>query len=125
MEEQNPNQSVSSLELDTRVFAGLSYLSILFVVPWVAKREDKFVMFHVRQGVTLFLAEVVVMVILWLVDAFLTSVFSFGALTLMQWLSKLAWLGFAGISGVGVYFAVKGVEKQLPILHLFSRNLKI
>jgi len=125
MEEQNLNQKVSGLELDTRVFAGLSYLSILFVVPWVAKRDDKFVMFHVRQGVTLFLAEVVTSVILWLLDAFLTTVFSFGAITFMLILSKLAWIFFAAVSIVGVYFAMKGVEKQLPILSLFARNLKV
>ena len=125
MEEQNQPQLVNGLELDTRVFAGLSYLSVLFVVPWIAKKEDKFVMFHVRQGVTLFFAEMVVAVILWLLDAFLTSVFSFGALTFMLVLSKLAWIFFAGVSIAGVYFAIKGVEKQLPILYLFSRNLKI
>lgn len=125
MEEQNLNSTVNGLELDTKIFAGLSYLSILFVVPWVAKREDRFVMFHVRQGVTLFFAEIVVAVILWLLDAFLTSVFSFGALTFMLILNKLAWIFFAAVSIIGVYFAIKGVEKQLPILSLFSRNLKI
>lgn len=118
-------QPTTGLEVDTRVFAGLSYLSILFVVPWVAKREDQFVMFHVKQGVTLFLAEVVVAVILWLLDSFLTAVFSFGVLTLMSILSKLAWIFFATVSVVGLYFALKGVKKELPLLAIFSRNLKI
>ena len=132
MEDQNHPQPVqpsnmpgNGLEIDTRVFAGLSYLSILFVVPWVAKKEDKFVMFHVRQGATLFIAELVATVILWLLEKFLTSIFSFGALTVTSVLSKLVWIFFAIVSIIGVYFAVKGMEKKMPILSLFSRNLKI
>ncbi|MBN2585040.1 hypothetical protein JXA59_00085 [Patescibacteria group bacterium] len=125
MEEQNRPQLVNGLELDTRVFAALSYLSILFVVPWIAKREDKFVMFHVRQGAVLFLAEVVAGVVLLLLGNFLTAIFSFGVFTFTQWLSKIAWLLFVAVSVMGVYFAVKGQEKQLPGIWLFAKNLKL
>ena len=125
VEEQNQPQLVNSLELDTRVFAALSYLSVLFVVPWIAKREDKFVMFHVRQGAMLFIAEIVAIVLLTLLGGFLNSLFSFGTYTFMKLLNNLAWLFFAVVSGVGVYFAVKGVEKSIPVLSTFSRNLKM
>lgn len=125
MEEQQNNQLANRLELDSRIFAGLSYLSILFVVPWITKRDDRFVMFHVRQGATLFLAEVVIWFILWLLESFLTTVFSFGALTLISVLYKLAWLFFAAVSLSGVYFAVRGVERPLPGLWLFAKNLKL
>jgi len=125
MEGQPNSQLTSKLELDSRIFAGLSYLSVLFVVPWITKRDDKFVMFHVRQGAALFLAEVVVWFVLWLLESFLTTVFSSGALTLISVLYKLAWLFFAAVSLAGVYFAVKGMEKQLPVLGLLSRNLKL
>lgn len=125
MEEQKSDQSVSGLELDARVFAGLSYLSLLFVVPWITKRDDRFVMFHVRQGMALFFAEVIVWFVLWLFESFLTTLFSFGVLTLISILYKLAWLFFAAVSIAGVYFAVRGIEKPLPILSLFTRNLKV
>jgi len=82
-------------------------------------------MFHVRQGAMLFIAEIVAIVLLTLLGGFLNSLFSFGTYTFMKLLNNLAWLFFAGVSGVGVYFAVKGVEKSIPVLSTFSRNLKM
>lgn len=124
MESPETNQS-PRLESDTLVFAALSYLSILFVIPWVTKKDNAYVMFHVKQGITLFLAEVVVWFVLWLIENFLTTIFSFGALTLISILYKLAWIFFAIVSLAGVYFALKGNEKKLPGLYHFSRNLKV
>lgn len=113
------------IELDSKIFAALSYLSILFVVPWIIKKDDTFVVFHVRQGMILFLAEIVIWFVLWLLESLLTTIFSFGAFTIMSVLYKLAWLLFAGVSIVGVYFAAKGKFKKLPILWILSKNLKI
>lgn len=125
MEEQKVSPQIGKLELDSKIFAALSYLSVLFIVPWIVKRDDAFVMFHVRQGIALFLAEVVVWFILWLLESLLTTVFSFGAFTFVSLLYKLAWLVFTAVSLVGVYFAAKGEQKQLPILWVIARNLKI
>ncbi|MFA5270058.1 MAG: hypothetical protein WC400_00320 [Patescibacteria group bacterium] len=125
VETENQPQLVNNLEIDTRVFAALSYLSVLFVIPWITKRDDKFVMFHVRQGVVLFLVEVVAWFVLWMIESFLTTIFHFGALTLVSILYKLAWLFFVAVSVAGAYFAARGVEKQLPWLWLFARNLKL
>jgi uncharacterized membrane protein len=125
VEQPITNLPAEKLEIDTRVFAGLSYLFCLFIVPWIAKRDNKFVMFHVRQGVVLFIAELVAIVILWLLGNFLNAIFSFGALTLVKRLGQLVWLLFVAVSVVGVYFAMLGQEKQLPWLSVFAKNLKL
>ena len=49
----------SGTELDaSRLFSALSYFSVLFVLPYLFRGEDRFALFHARQGLTLFLAGV-------------------------------------------------------------------
>jgi len=114
-----------NLELDSKIFATLSYLSILFIVPWIVKKNDVFVKFHVRQGLVLFFAEVIAWFVLYLIESLLITLFSFGALSVVAFLYKLAWVFFAGVSIVGIYFAVKGEKKKIPILWDLSKNIKI
>lgn len=113
------------LEADSKIFAALSYISLLFIIPWIIKKEDRFVMYHVKQGVALFLAEAIVWIILWFLETLLITIFSFGALTLITVLYKLAWLFFAALSIIGIYYAIKGKKKPLPWLWIITKNLKI
>jgi len=126
MEPVATNQSpTTGPELDARVFAAMSYLSVLFIVPWVVKRDDAFVMFHVKQGVALFVAEVVVWFVLWLLESLLVALFSFGAFTFAAFLYKLAWIFFAVVSVMWVYWAARGIKRPMPWLWIISKNLKI
>ena len=113
------------LEADSKIFAALSYVSLLFIIPWIIKKEDGFVMYHVKQGVALFLAEVITWIILWFLETLLITIFSFGALTLITVLYKLAWLFFAALSIIGIYYAIKGKKEPLPWLWVITKNLKI
>ncbi len=130
-EEQNnihPQSIVTQpikIDSDSKIFAALSYLSILFIIPWIIKRNDGFVKFHIRQGVTLFLIEVVAWFILYLIESLLVTLFSFGSISLVSFLYQLAWLFFAAISIVGVYYAARGIKKKIPILWDLSQNIKI
>lgn len=113
------------LDTDTKVFAAISYLSILFIIPWVVKKEHPFVAFHIKQGMALFFAEVVVWFILWLIESFLTTVFSYHAAGLVVWLNKLIWIVFVAVSLIGIYYATTGKEKPLPYLDVVTKNIKI
>jgi len=124
-EEKETSHHKDELELDAKIFAALSYISILFLVPWVVKKDDQYVSFHIRQGAALFIAEAVVWFILWTVESFLTAVIDVRAVVIMVWLYKLMWIGFAAVSIWGAYFALKGKEKAIPWLWIISRNLKI
>ncbi|MBU1083383.1 hypothetical protein KKE14_03030 [Patescibacteria group bacterium] len=127
MEEDNKEISHHKveLELDAKIFAALSYISVLFLVPWVVKKDDRYVNFHIRQGAALFISEVVVWFILWTIGSFLTAVIDMKAIIMMIWLYKLMWIGFAAISVYGVYYAIKGKKKAIPWLWIVSRNLKM
>ncbi len=40
-----------------KIWALLSYLGILCLIPLLAKRESKFAQFHAKQGLVMFIAE--------------------------------------------------------------------
>jgi uncharacterized membrane protein len=85
-----------------RMAAIMSYIPILCFVPLLSMRENKEARFHARQGVLLFLIELVA--ILFLVDAISDLVFK-GILFIA-----------AGLSVAGIIFAIQGRNYKLPII---------
>ncbi len=51
------------LVLEGKIFAFLSYLSILCIIPLVFKKDNDFVLSHSKQGLVLFIAQVAVFII--------------------------------------------------------------
>lgn len=44
---------------ENKIFAVLSYLGILVIVPLLAKKDSKFAMFHAKQGLVLLIGWVI------------------------------------------------------------------
>ncbi|MFA6295984.1 MAG: hypothetical protein WC663_01380 [Patescibacteria group bacterium] len=44
---------------ENKIFAVLSYLGVLVIVPLLAKKESKFAMFHAKQGLILLIGWVI------------------------------------------------------------------
>lgn len=42
-----------------KIFAVMAYLSILCIVALILKKENKFTLFHGKQGLVLFIAEII------------------------------------------------------------------
>jgi fumarate reductase subunit D len=79
------SQPVSSQEiLEGKVFALLSYLGILCIIPLVIKRDNPFVLSHGKQGLVLFIGEVAVFVASIILPMVLIKIiyFAFGILSL-------------------------------------------
>ena len=62
MTERDKNSSLDEIRRG-KIFALLAYISILFLIPLFAKRENSFVLFHVKQGLALFIIECAVCII--------------------------------------------------------------
>lgn len=43
-----------------KIFAVLGYIGILCLIPLILKKDNRFALFHAKQGLVLFIAEVVV-----------------------------------------------------------------
>jgi fumarate reductase subunit D len=64
-EDRKPATEISIDE--NRLMAALSYLGFLFLVPLLAgNKKDPYVNFHLRQGIVLFIAVVIVSVFAWI-----------------------------------------------------------
>lgn len=48
---------------DGKGLAWLSYLGILFLIPLLAKKENKYCQFHAKQGLVLLIAEIIISIV--------------------------------------------------------------
>ncbi|MFZ5800884.1 MAG: DUF4870 domain-containing protein [Candidatus Omnitrophota bacterium] len=58
-----PNSQEEQEIKDGKIFAVLAYLFILCIIPLILKKENRFALFHGKQGLVLFIAEVTAFVI--------------------------------------------------------------
>lgn len=78
---------------DGKIFAVIGYLGILCIVPLLLKKENKFALFHGKQGLVLFLAEI--------------------ALGIISIIPFLGWfIGLIGVIGLGI-LALLGIVQAL------------
>lgn len=95
-----------------KVLGILAYLSFLVLVPWLVARRDKFVQFHVRQGLILLVLEAAT----WLL----------GIIPILGWLAIfILWIIWTILSIYGIMVVLRGEEKPLPIIGQFAKKIKI
>jgi len=114
---------------DNKIFAFLSYIGPLFLVPVLAAPKSKYARFHANQGLVLFLAEIIIALPLRALDWL--NGFIFGNIELFQdWLSFVPALvsGVIGLLGlavgmlalvlavIGVINAFQGKANELPFI---------
>ncbi len=96
---------------ESRMAAVLSYIPVLCFVPLLTMKENKEARFHARQGVLLFLLELIAAV--FLIDGI--SDFVFKAILLVA----------IALSLVGIYFALQGKNYKLPIIGDLADKAKL
>ena len=98
-----------------KVMAAIGYIGILFLVPLLAKKENKYCQFHGKQGAVLFGAEVIGAIVLIILSVILNIVPCAGAV-----ISLVLWLAFCacalGLSIWGLVMALKGEYWKMPVL---------
>jgi len=110
---------------EDKVFAVLSYISILFVVPLILKHDNDDIYFHAKQGMVLFLAEVVIWFVLFMLESFIVALMPRATFSLTSWLGTLAWLMFVALSLMGVYNAMRGKRWEMPILGKIAKSVEV
>lgn len=90
----------------------LSYLGVLVLVPLLVEKQDEFVKFHARQGLVLFIAEIVTMVIGWF--PIIGWIFGF-----------FLWILWAALSVIGIINVLSGKKTSLPLIGQFADRFKV
>ncbi|MEW6101650.1 MAG: hypothetical protein AB1481_05090 [Candidatus Omnitrophota bacterium] len=86
-----------------KFFAAISYITFLCIVSLVLKRENKFALFHAKQGLVLFVFEVV---------SFILSV-----IPLLGWFMRsFGFVIFVLVSMWGAFQALMGNYSRLPLV---------
>lgn len=96
---------------ETRLAAIMSYIPFLCFFPLLKMRDNPQARFHARQGVMLFLIELVA--ILFLIDGISDLIF------------KTVLIIAAAASLAGIYFALKGENYRLPIVSDLAEKFKL
>ena len=92
---------------ETNAIALFSYLGILLVIPLLVAKDDPFVKFHVKQGLVLLIAFILVGV--------------FTVVPIIGWiLGPLASIALLIFAIIGIVNVLKGEEKELPIIGEFG-----
>ena len=106
-----PTQEKKVYEADVeenKLLAAVSYIWILFLIPLLSKRHSKFAQFHAKQGLVLFLAELVISLFAW-----------------VPLIGQLLIIVAIIISVLGFIKAYNGEWWQAPFIYKWSEKFKI
>lgn len=53
-------------DVQNKAVAALSYIWVLFLIPLLTKKKSKYAQFHAKQGLVLFIVEIVGSLIFWI-----------------------------------------------------------
>jgi uncharacterized membrane protein len=127
-------QSEQQLIEEGKIFALLAYLGILCLVPLLAKKDNKFAYFHAKQGLVLFIVEVVLFIVIAIVSVVIGIIggiighglgFITGILSLLLWLLwLLCVVGFLALSIMGIVNSLNGKYWEMPVLGKYAQKFK-
>jgi uncharacterized membrane protein len=112
----------SSLDSDHQLAAVLSYIGILVLIPLLVidkKKKDEFIRFHIRQGIILLIAEVILSVI----ESILMAIPVIGQV--FAAILGIAWLAILIVCIVAIIKALSGEKWEIALISDYANKLKI
>ena len=106
-----------------KIFAVISYLGLLFLVPLIAARQSKFAMYHCNQGAVLCVVWFCGVIGLMVVGIIFGHIPFLGFLIaiMMGLIHFVFWLGMLALMVMGIINAANGRMKPLPLIgNLFT-----
>ncbi len=111
MVKQKTESKNSSKEKDVennKAIAALSYVWILCLIPLLGKRDSEFAQFHAKQGLVLFIIEIVVSLFAWF------PIFG-----------QLLMLALLVVAVMGIIKALNGEWWEVPLVYEWSKKIKL
>lgn len=91
-----------------RAVAAMGYIWILCLVPLLLKRDSAFATYHAKQGLVLFIVEVLAMAIAWI-----------------PLVNVVAFFGIVTLAALGIANATRGLALPLPIIGRWASLLNL
>jgi fumarate reductase subunit D len=105
MEEKNINKD--DIEKN-KVVAAMSYLWILCLVPLFLKRNSAFAQFHAKQGLVLFIIEIVGWLVFWI-----------------PFLGQLLLIAIVLVAIIAIIKAYQGSYWKIPVIGDFAKKINL
>lgn len=100
-----PNATTNPNE---RLIAALSYVWVLFLIPLLGKRNSEFCQFHGKQGLILFLVELVGGLVFWI--------------PIIGWLLFLA---VVVVAVIGIFKSLAGEYWEAPVIAPYAKKIDL
>lgn len=101
----------------------LSYFGLLVLIPLLAAKNSKYARFHANQGLILFLLEVCIGIVSWIVPSIFLGIWYVGGIyylvKALNIIFKLLDLACLGLSIYGIVNAAQGKKQELPVIGKF------
>ena len=91
------------------IFAVLAYLSILWIIPLIFKKDNPFVLHHSKQGLVIFVAQLGIFI--------LQIVF--------PWVLKAGLFILGVLSLVGIVACLRGRSIDLPVISSIAESITV
>lgn len=112
---ENRNQFSKKDIEDGKLMGILSYIGILCLIPYLTEKENEFVKYHAKQGLNLFLIEIICSTGLSIIGGMLWLLIGLIALV-----SSCVGLLALALSIMGIVNVCNGEAKELPIINKFK-----
>lgn len=108
-----PTGTISQAEIDEgKIWGVLGYLGILCLIPLLAKKDNRFALFHAKQGLVL---------LIWIVGA-----------SIIGWIPLLGWMifflsvfGVSVLCLIGIIQVLIGNMWKIPIVGDIAEKIKL
>ncbi len=95
-----------------KVFAIIAYLTILCLIPLLLKKDNKFALYHAKQGLVLYIADVAIVII---------NIIP----VLGQFIFVLGWLACGILSLTGIIQALTGLYGRIVLVSDLAKKISI
>ena len=120
--EHGPGTGSDDSHSPDRWHAAISYVSVVCLVPFFLRSENPYILYHAKQGVVLFLVEMVGAIFIWILDVTFGQIPFLGIL-LVGAFRLVFFLLALGLSVLGFMRALAGERLPLPWLGTYAEGL--
>lgn len=102
----------TELSTEEKVYSVFAYFGVLCLVSLLLKRDNSYIMFHVRQGIVLFIIEVIANV--------------FSVIPFLGFISFILVMIVCGLlSVIGIIEAVRGNKWEMPFVSEWAKKISL
>ena len=106
---------------DRTLMVVLSYLWILALIPLLAKKDDREVQWHAKNGLALLVAEIALQLLLWVIGMFVPAGVGIGCG--IATIQCIVWIGFLVLRVICIVKGVAGQRYRVPVISDFADKM--